>query len=179
MWWDAILSGGGQQQGCQPACPRRGRWAWSCISGLTGALAHHILPVFSGVAHRAFENDVDALCNLREFFNYLPLSNQDPAPVLECHDPRWVAGWGPSLAPLLWLDLQDLPWWAAGSRLWSGVRCRRGGGMSGYTSQERYHLFVKMFFFLNLFLAMLCGMRDVSSPARDPTCPPSSGIVVS
>ncbi|ERE74974.1 propionyl-CoA carboxylase beta chain [Cricetulus griseus] len=39
------------------------------------------------VAHRAFENDVDALCNLREFFNYLPLSSQDPAPVRECHDP--------------------------------------------------------------------------------------------
>lgn len=36
---------------------------------------------------QGFENDVDALCNLREFFNYLPLSNQDPAPVLECHDP--------------------------------------------------------------------------------------------
>lgn len=47
--------------------------------------------MFSGVAHRAFDNDVDALCNLREFFNFLPLSNQDPAPVRECHDPRWVA----------------------------------------------------------------------------------------
>ncbi|PKU30783.1 propionyl- carboxylase beta mitochondrial [Limosa lapponica baueri] len=40
-----------------------------------------------GVAHRAFENDIDALLNLREFFNYLPLSNRDPAPVRECHDP--------------------------------------------------------------------------------------------
>uniref|UniRef100_A0AC11BZZ4 Propionyl-CoA carboxylase subunit beta n=1 Tax=Ovis aries TaxID=9940 RepID=A0AC11BZZ4_SHEEP len=51
---------------------------------LGGARTHTTI---SGVAHRAFENDVDALCNLREFFNYLPLSNQDPAPVLECHDP--------------------------------------------------------------------------------------------
>uniref|UniRef100_A0A3B3CC16 Propionyl-CoA carboxylase beta chain, mitochondrial n=1 Tax=Oryzias melastigma TaxID=30732 RepID=A0A3B3CC16_ORYME len=42
---------------------------------------------FSGVAHRAFENDVEALLNLREFFNFLPLSNQDPAPIRECHDP--------------------------------------------------------------------------------------------
>lgn len=42
----------------------------------------------AGVAHRAFENDIDALLNLREFFNYLPLSNRDPAPVRECHDPR-------------------------------------------------------------------------------------------
>ncbi|NWT36543.1 PCCB carboxylase, partial [Chroicocephalus maculipennis] len=42
---------------------------------------------FPGVAHRAFENDIDALLNLREFFNYLPLSNRDPAPVCECHDP--------------------------------------------------------------------------------------------
>uniref|UniRef100_A0A8C9DRA7 Propionyl-CoA carboxylase beta chain, mitochondrial n=1 Tax=Prolemur simus TaxID=1328070 RepID=A0A8C9DRA7_PROSS len=51
---------------------------------LGGAKTHTTM---SGVAHRAFENDVDALCNLREFFNYLPLSNQDPAPIRECHDP--------------------------------------------------------------------------------------------
>ncbi|XP_059124440.1 propionyl-CoA carboxylase beta chain, mitochondrial isoform X1 [Peromyscus eremicus] len=51
---------------------------------LGGAKTHTTM---SGVAHRAFDNDVDALCNLREFFNYLPLSNQDPAPVRECHDP--------------------------------------------------------------------------------------------
>lgn len=56
--------------------------------------------VFSGVAHRAFDNDVDALCNLREFFNYLPLSSQDQAPVRECHDPRWVAA-GLSFSGLL------------------------------------------------------------------------------
>ncbi|XP_074157701.1 propionyl-CoA carboxylase beta chain, mitochondrial [Sminthopsis crassicaudata] len=50
---------------------------------LGGAKTHTTV---SGVAHRAFENDIDALFNLREFFNYLPLSNQDPAPVRECHD---------------------------------------------------------------------------------------------
>lgn len=43
---------------------------------------------FSGVAHHAFENDIEALLNVREFFNFLPLSNQDSAPVRECHDPR-------------------------------------------------------------------------------------------
>ncbi|XP_053895921.1 propionyl-CoA carboxylase beta chain, mitochondrial isoform X2 [Malaclemys terrapin pileata] len=51
---------------------------------LGGAKTHTAV---SGVAHRAFENDVDALLNLREFFNYLPLSNRDPAPVRKCHDP--------------------------------------------------------------------------------------------
>nr|KAF6475588.1 propionyl-CoA carboxylase subunit beta [Rousettus aegyptiacus] len=51
---------------------------------LGGARTHTTM---SGVAHRAFENDVDSLCNLREFFNYLPLSSQDPAPIRECHDP--------------------------------------------------------------------------------------------
>ncbi|XP_024123985.1 propionyl-CoA carboxylase beta chain, mitochondrial [Oryzias melastigma] len=51
---------------------------------LGGAKTHTSV---SGVAHRAFENDVEALLNLREFFNFLPLSNQDPAPIRECHDP--------------------------------------------------------------------------------------------
>lgn len=51
---------------------------------LGGAKTHTTV---SGVAHRAFDNDVDALCNLREFFNFLPLSNQDLAPIRECHDP--------------------------------------------------------------------------------------------
>uniref|UniRef100_A0A8C2U515 Propionyl-CoA carboxylase beta chain, mitochondrial n=1 Tax=Coturnix japonica TaxID=93934 RepID=A0A8C2U515_COTJA len=51
---------------------------------LGGAKTHTAV---SGVAHRAFENDIDAILNLREFFNYLPLSNRDPAPVCECHDP--------------------------------------------------------------------------------------------
>uniref|UniRef100_A0A8D3DUY2 Propionyl-CoA carboxylase beta chain, mitochondrial n=1 Tax=Scophthalmus maximus TaxID=52904 RepID=A0A8D3DUY2_SCOMX len=51
---------------------------------LGGAKTHTSV---SGVAHHAFENDVEALLNLREFFNFLPLSNQDPAPIRECHDP--------------------------------------------------------------------------------------------
>ncbi|XP_036410445.1 propionyl-CoA carboxylase beta chain, mitochondrial [Megalops cyprinoides] len=58
---------------------------------LGGAKTHTAV---SGVAHRAFENDIDALLNLREFFNFLPLSNKDAAPVIECHDPsdRLVPG---------------------------------------------------------------------------------------
>ncbi|KAK2826498.1 hypothetical protein Q5P01_020712 [Channa striata] len=50
---------------------------------LGGAKTHTTV---SGVAHYAFENDVEALLNLREFFNFLPLSNKDPAPIRECHD---------------------------------------------------------------------------------------------
>ncbi|MGH0127512.1 UNVERIFIED_CONTAM: hypothetical protein FKN15_015176 [Acipenser sinensis] len=58
---------------------------------LGGAKTHTAV---SGVAHRAFENDIDALLNLREFFNFLPLSNKDSAPVVECQDPseRLVPG---------------------------------------------------------------------------------------
>jgi len=51
---------------------------------LGGAKTHTTV---SGVAHRAFENDVDALLNLRTFFTYLPLSNQDQSPIRECDDP--------------------------------------------------------------------------------------------
>uniref|UniRef100_A0A8C4H9X8 Propionyl-CoA carboxylase beta chain, mitochondrial n=1 Tax=Dicentrarchus labrax TaxID=13489 RepID=A0A8C4H9X8_DICLA len=51
---------------------------------LGGAKTHTTV---SGVAHHAFENDVEALLNMREFFNFLPLSNQDPAPIRESHDP--------------------------------------------------------------------------------------------
>ncbi|XP_067898115.1 propionyl-CoA carboxylase beta chain, mitochondrial isoform X1 [Heterodontus francisci] len=51
---------------------------------LGGAKTHTAV---SGVAHRAFENDIDALLNLREFFNYIPLNNKDPAPIRECQDP--------------------------------------------------------------------------------------------
>ncbi|KAK5917215.1 hypothetical protein CgunFtcFv8_012122 [Champsocephalus gunnari] len=50
---------------------------------LGGAKTHTTV---SGVAHRAFEDDVEALLNMREFFNFLPLSNLDPAPIRECHD---------------------------------------------------------------------------------------------
>ncbi|XP_030312181.1 propionyl-CoA carboxylase beta chain, mitochondrial [Calypte anna] len=75
---------------------------------LGGAKTHTAV---SGVAHRAFENDIDALLHLREFFNYLPLSNQDPAPICECHDPRRGA---PTLKSSPWpllesfQQLQDL-----------------------------------------------------------------------
>jgi len=51
---------------------------------LGGAKTH---TTTSGVAHGAFENDVDALLQMRELFNYLPLSNKDQAPLRACDDP--------------------------------------------------------------------------------------------
>lgn len=51
---------------------------------LGGAKTHTAV---SGVAHHAFDNDVDALVRLREFYNFLPLSNRDPAPRRKCDDP--------------------------------------------------------------------------------------------
>jgi propionyl-CoA carboxylase beta chain len=45
---------------------------------LGGAATH---TTRSGVADRAFENDVEALLMLRRFFNYLPLNNREKAPV--------------------------------------------------------------------------------------------------
>lgn len=51
---------------------------------LGGAKTH---TATSGVAHGAFENDVEALLNVRELFNYLPLSNKDASPVRACDDP--------------------------------------------------------------------------------------------
>jgi propionyl-CoA carboxylase beta chain len=44
---------------------------------LGGALTH---TTKSGVADRAFENDVEALLMLRRFFNYLPLNNKSGVP---------------------------------------------------------------------------------------------------
>ncbi|ETN80646.1 carboxyl transferase domain protein, partial [Necator americanus] len=41
----------------------------------------------SGVAAGAFEDDIDALLNIRELVNYLPLSNRDPPPIRACDDP--------------------------------------------------------------------------------------------
>jgi len=35
----------------------------------------------------AFENDVDALLRLRNFVNYLPLSNKEQAPIRKSEDP--------------------------------------------------------------------------------------------
>ena len=51
---------------------------------LGGAKTH---TTTSGVAHLAFEDDVDALLQLRDFFNYLPLSNQDESPIRRNDDP--------------------------------------------------------------------------------------------
>jgi propionyl-CoA carboxylase beta chain len=42
----------------------------------------------SGVAHRAFDNDVEALKSLREFFDFLPLSNDDEVPQRNTQDSR-------------------------------------------------------------------------------------------
>lgn len=55
---------------------------------LGGAKTHTTL---SGVAHNAFENDIEALLNLRDFMSFLPSSNRDAAPIVECVDP-WDRG---------------------------------------------------------------------------------------
>jgi len=41
----------------------------------------------SGVADRAFDNDVEALLMVRRLFNYLPLSNREKAPLRPSGDP--------------------------------------------------------------------------------------------
>ncbi|KAJ3126016.1 hypothetical protein HK098_007954 [Nowakowskiella sp. JEL0407] len=51
---------------------------------LGGAKAH---TVKSGVAHLAFENDVEALAKVREFIDFLPLSNRHEIPVRPTDDP--------------------------------------------------------------------------------------------
>merc|ERR1712051_928797 len=51
---------------------------------LGGAKTHTTV---SGNAHKAFENDIDALMNLRTFMSYLPQSCSDPAPIRPCDDP--------------------------------------------------------------------------------------------
>lgn len=50
---------------------------------LGGASAHTSI---SGVADAAFDNEIDALLNLRRFFSFLPLSNRDKAPVKPTKD---------------------------------------------------------------------------------------------
>ena len=42
--------------------------------------------IFLGVAHLAFDNDIEALSRLREFMNYIPLSNTSAPPVLKTGD---------------------------------------------------------------------------------------------
>jgi len=51
---------------------------------LGGAKTHTTI---SGAAHRAFENDVDALLSLRDFVSYLPSSNKEASPIIHCTDP--------------------------------------------------------------------------------------------
>ncbi|CAG9767635.1 unnamed protein product [Ceutorhynchus assimilis] len=41
----------------------------------------------SGVAHKSFENDIEALLQLREFMGFLPQSNKSPVPIRVCDDP--------------------------------------------------------------------------------------------
>eukprot|EP01012_Entosiphon_sulcatum_P057062 TRINITY_DN80786_c0_g1_i1.p1 TRINITY_DN80786_c0_g1~~TRINITY_DN80786_c0_g1_i1.p1 ORF type:complete len:521 (-),score=122.81 TRINITY_DN80786_c0_g1_i1:90-1625(-) len=42
----------------------------------------------SGVCHRTFANDVEALHQIRRLYSYLPLSNRDQAPVIPTDDTR-------------------------------------------------------------------------------------------
>ena len=51
---------------------------------LGGAITH---TTKSGVADRAFENDVEALLMLRRLYNYLPLNNREKPPVRPSQDP--------------------------------------------------------------------------------------------
>ncbi|MEY3465727.1 MAG: acyl-CoA carboxylase subunit beta [Gammaproteobacteria bacterium] len=51
---------------------------------LGGAITH---TTRSGVADLAFDNDVEALLMVRRFFNYLPSSNRERAPLREAGDP--------------------------------------------------------------------------------------------
>ncbi|BAI75771.1 propionyl-CoA carboxylase beta chain (plasmid) [Azospirillum sp. B510] len=51
---------------------------------LGGAVTHSTK---SGVADLAFENDVEALLQLRRFIDFLPSSNREKAPVRPCADP--------------------------------------------------------------------------------------------
>ena len=52
---------------------------------LGGAITH---TTRSGVADLAFENDVEALLELRRFVDFLPSSNRAPGPVRRTQDPR-------------------------------------------------------------------------------------------
>src|SRR5918993_804604 len=52
---------------------------------LGGAVTH---TTRSGVADLAFENDIEALIELRRFIDFLPGSNRAPAPMRPAHDTR-------------------------------------------------------------------------------------------
>ncbi len=51
---------------------------------LGGAITH---TARSGVADRAFENDVEALLETRRLIDFLPLNNREKAPIRACADP--------------------------------------------------------------------------------------------
>lgn len=51
---------------------------------LGGAITH---TTTSGVADKAFENDMAALGQVRRFMDFLPLSNREKPPIRETHDP--------------------------------------------------------------------------------------------
>lgn len=51
---------------------------------LGGAATH---TTKSGVAHGAFDNELDALAGMRELLSFLPLSNRDALPRIPCTDP--------------------------------------------------------------------------------------------
>jgi hypothetical protein len=55
------------------------------MEALGGAKAH---TVKSGVAHLAYDNDIEALMNLRALFDFLPLSNRDKATTRLSSDSR-------------------------------------------------------------------------------------------
>lgn len=46
----------------------------------------------SGVAALSFENDIEALARLRDFFDFLPLSNTDEVPRRTPYDPMYHEG---------------------------------------------------------------------------------------
>ncbi len=52
---------------------------------LGGAKAH---TVKSGVAHLAYDNDIEALMNVRTLFDFLPLSNRDKSTTRVSSDSR-------------------------------------------------------------------------------------------
>ncbi|MCP2936357.1 hypothetical protein NK983_27095, partial [Salmonella enterica subsp. enterica serovar Typhimurium] len=51
---------------------------------LGGAVTH---TTKSGVADVAFENDIEALLAARDFVDFRPASNREPAPERPCDDP--------------------------------------------------------------------------------------------
>ena len=42
--------------------------------------------MLAGVAHGAFDNDAEALAGIRELFSFLPLSNREKSPIIDCQD---------------------------------------------------------------------------------------------